>query len=158
MQIQTFTEKYRADLVAAFKSNMPQFFATNELPDFEAFLDKFLAQTDDGKGFERIYYYVILENDVTIGAGGFGFQPEKQNVSLIWGLVQRDFHKKGFGKALLLHRLTQIKTLLPNFPVVIDTTQHTAPFYTHFGFITEKITPNFYAEGMDRHDMALIMP
>jgi [ribosomal protein S18]-alanine N-acetyltransferase len=158
MQIQPFTEKHRTDLVAAFKSNMPQFFATNELPDFEAFLDKFLAQTDDGKGFERIYYYVIVENDVAIGAGGFGFQPEKQNISLIWGLVQRDFHKKGFGKALLLHRLTQIKTLLPGFPVVIDTTQHTTPFYTHFGFITEKITPNFYAEGMHRHDMRLNQP
>jgi GNAT superfamily N-acetyltransferase len=155
MQIQPFAEQHRAALLAAFQSNVPKFFTENEVADFEAFLDKFLAQTDDGKGFERIYYYVILENNVAIGAGGFGFQAEKQHISLIWGLVKHDFHKKGYGKTLLLHRLHQIKTLLPNIPIVIDTTQHSAPFYARFGFVTQKITLNFYAEGMDRYDMTL---
>lgn len=153
--IRAFEEYDKSGCLTAFKSNVPLFFTVQEVDEFESFLDNFKSQIINGKYFEKTYYYVIVVADKVIGCGGFGYNNKTNTATLAWGLVHRDFHKKGYGKKLLMYRLEQIKKLYTKVPVVIDTTQFSSPFFKKFGFSTTKITRDFYAVGMHRYDMIL---
>jgi N-acetylglutamate synthase-like GNAT family acetyltransferase len=148
----------RADKEAclmAFRSNVPLYFAEHEVEEFENFLDHLLPQEASEGQEKSTRFFVLLADKQIIACGGFGDKDNTGVVSLAWGLVHKDFHKKGFGKQLLLHRLAQIKLLHPTLPVSIDTTQHSAPFFEKYGFETRKQTMDYYAVGMHRYDMTL---
>ncbi len=152
IQIRPYSSVDKEACLVAFTSNVPQYFTPEEIKEFTNFLQKF----DQNSGPENTHYFVIRIEDQIIGCGGFGDRFNDQIISLAWGLIHQDYHRKGYGKILLLYRLEQIKQLYPNMPVVIDTTQFSAPFFERYGFQTDKITPDYYAKGMHRHDMTLV--
>jgi N-acetylglutamate synthase-like GNAT family acetyltransferase len=137
----------RMGCLIAFKSNVPEYFTTEEIKDFDAFLTR--LESDGNK----TRFYVMKYNDKIIGCGGYGDKDNTGIISLTWGLIHQDFHKQGFGKKLLLYRLDQIKMLKPRVPVLIDTTQYSYGFFEKHGFKTTKITPDYYEIGMHRYDM-----
>lgn len=147
--IRPYHQTDRSGCVDAFKTNVPQFFTEDEITDFENFLVKLESGTIQTR------FYVVEENNTIIGCGGFGDKDNTGAISLAWGLVHKDFHKKGFGEKLLSHRLEQIKKYFPGVPVVLDTTQYSYGFFEKYGFVTTKITNDFYATGMHRYDMVL---
>lgn len=147
--IRTYNKTDKNDCIAAFKTNVPEYFTEDEIIDFE----KFLTKLENGNVQTR--FYVVEENNTIIGCGGFGDKDNTGTISLAWGLVHKHFHKKGFGKKLLLHRLEQIKLHYPELPVVIDTTQYSFGFFEKYGFVTTKITNDYYTAGMHRFDMIL---
>lgn len=147
--IRNYVDADREECMEAFKSNVPDFFTQQEIPDFE----HFLIRIEKGKDLAR--FYVVLYDHKIIGCGGFGDKDNRGIVSLAWGLIHRNFHKKGFGKALLLYRLEKIKKHHPDFPIVVDTTQHSEGFFKKYGFQTVKITEHYYETGMHRYDMQL---
>ncbi len=153
--IKEYTEDDKESCLIAFKSNVPKYFTVGETELFEKFLDKLAVQNINDKSQNIAYYYVIESGNKVLGCGGFGDKENNNIVSLAWGLVHNDFHKKGFGEKLLVHRLKLIKELYPTAQVVVDTTQYSYPFFEKFGFVTTKITLNSYAEGMHRYDMVL---
>lgn len=61
MIIINYTKIFREDCIKIFKSNQPKFFASEELPLFESFLD------DDT---EENYFVVKIDGQV-VGCGGF---------------------------------------------------------------------------------------
>ena len=152
MTIRPYTAVNKDSCITAFKSNVPLFFTEDETPDFERFLDC-LQINEAGSGSNRTKYYVVEHGNRVVGCGGFGDKDNTSVLTLAWGLIHKDFHKRGLGKALLLYRLEQIKNHFPDAPVYIDTTQHSFGFFEHHGFRTTKITNNFYAAGMHRYDM-----
>ncbi len=135
----------------AFVSNVPLYFTEDEIKDFAGFLNKM----ENNDTTERAIYFVIEFNQRVIGCGGYGDKDGNKIISLVWGLIHREFHHKGFGKHLLQYRLEQIKNQYPDFPVVMDTTQYSYKFFERFGFHTTKITPDYYASGMHKYDMIL---
>lgn len=145
--IQTDTEA----CLLAMKSNVPRYFASEEVVLFEQFLG-----TCDQEKHQLSPYYVVLLGDQLIGCGGFGMKDQGDYLVLTWGLIHADFHKMAYGKALLNYRLEQFKKLYPEKTMYLDTTQHAAGFFEKYGFQTTKITPDFYAKGMDRYDMTLM--
>lgn len=147
--IRAYQPTDRRGCIDAFKTNVPKFFTEDEITDFENFLLKL------ENGSIQTHFYVVEENNTIIGCGGFGDKDNTGVISLAWGLVHKNFHKKGFGEKLLVHRLEQIKLLFPELPVVIDTTQHSYGFFEKYGFVTTKITNDFYTTGMHRYDMIL---
>lgn len=155
--IRNFNKSDKEDCLIAFKSNVPLYFTEAEIRDFEDFLDR-LENGPDEANPGKAHFYVFIYNNNIIGCGGFGDQYNNNIISLAWGFIQRDFHKKGFGKKLLLYRLTEIKKIYPTSPVVIDTTQFSYSFFEKFGFYTTKITNDFYTVGMHRYDMTLQDP
>lgn len=151
--IRTYQSSDKTACIAAFTSNIPLFFAEHELAEFDAFLDNFHRPNANDKGYITTYYDVIeLEGNV-IACGGYGCKDGGKTVSLAWGLVHREWHKKGWGKMLLEHRLAQIAQRFPDLPFVLDTTQHSYAFFEKFGFVVTQVTTDFYEKGLDRYDM-----
>lgn len=147
--IHKYEARHRAGCLEAFVSNVPTYFTNEEVRDFE----NFLTLLEEKQSTTQ--YFVLLHNSLVIGCGGFGDKEGTSELSLAWGLIHRAYHKKGFGIVLLNFRLKQIKELLPDKNLVLDTTQHSFGFFEKFGFKTIKITNDFYAQGLHRYDMIL---
>ncbi len=147
--IRKFNHADESSCMDAFKSNVPTFFTEEEVKDFETFFRRMES------GHDKAHYYVVVFDQKVIGCGGFGDKENNGIFSLAWGFIHKDFHKKGLGKKLLVHRLALIKQLNPEAVIVIDTTQHSFGFFEKQGFRITKITEDFYTKGMHRYDMTL---
>jgi len=135
--------------IESFGSNVPYYFTEEEILDFDNFLMRIEKESN------KTFFYVVIYKDRVIGCGGFGDKDNNGIISLAWGLIHKEYHKKGFGKKLLIHRLSEISKLKPQCPVIIDTTQHSYEFFEKYGFETTKITTDYYTIGMHRYDMTL---
>lgn len=148
-QIRKYKTKDKEACLTAFKSNVPLYFTKEETADFIRFLDTFQSRPTDSKTY---FFVVVLENEI-LGCGGFGDKDNNGVISLAWGLIHRDFHKKGFGELLLKYRLAQIGKIFPADRILMDTTQFSVGFYEKSGFKIAKITNDYYSEGMHRYDL-----
>jgi ribosomal-protein-alanine N-acetyltransferase len=150
IQIRAYEPTDEQTCLVAFKSNVPSFFAEAEIELFAAFLKRL------NKGLvNQTEFFVISDVNQVVGCGGFGDKDNAGIITLAWGLIHHDFHKKGLGKLLLKFRLEQIQLKYPNTPVFVDTTQFSVGFFEKLRFKTTKFTPDFYALGMHRYDMVL---
>jgi N-acetylglutamate synthase-like GNAT family acetyltransferase len=147
--IREYSTSDRNHCIEAFKSNVPDYFSRDEIQDFEDFLLRVEIGTTNTN------FYVVEHDQKIIGCGGFGDREGKGIYSLAWGFIHKEFHKKGFGKELLLFRLDQIRKLNPEFQLILDTSQYSTKFFEKYGFKTIKITNDFYTTGMHRYDMVL---
>ena len=147
----TTIRKYQAsdrdECLQAFISNVPTYFTNEEILDFENFLIRMEAVETE------THFYVVCYESQLIGCGGFGDKDGTGEISLAWGLIDSKFHKKGFGLELLKFRLHKIKDLMPEKTLVLDTTQYSYGFFEKYGFQVQKITLDFYADGLHRYDM-----
>lgn len=151
--IKPYVPQHKERLLEIFRSNMPVYFAEEELPLFDAFLDQDIdAQRP---------YWVVFDRDVIVGCGGIGVNEPTQyttvpHVIMCWGMVHQDLHKKGFGKALLEYRIEQSKVVFPETRIALGTTQHSAPFFEKYGFKTVYYEKDHWAKDMDLYQMELI--
>jgi ribosomal-protein-alanine N-acetyltransferase len=152
LEIRAYKITDKQACLKAFESNVPKYFTQAEIVDFDAFLEMIPNKV----GVNKTYYYVVVFENEVIGCGGFGDKDNSDIITLAWGLIHQNFHKKGFGKELLAYRLLQIKEKFPNQPVYIDTTQYSYGFFEKYGFETTKITNDFYEKGLHRYDMKLV--
>lgn len=139
--------------IEAFTSNVPLYFTQSEIQDFSNFLDEYVQLDAEEHTAWKTHYFVIEINERIIACGGFGKRTGYDELTLIWGLAHLEYHKQGYGIALLEHRLNEIKRLYPGTPVNIDTTQHSAPFFEKYGFKTLSVINDYYEKGMHRYDM-----
>ena len=148
MNVRPYRPDDEAACLALFDGNMPQFFAEAEREEFA----DFLATLGNP-------YFVIEEGGQVVACGGVYLRPGGQEAGLAWGMVERSRHRQGYGRALWEARLDWLRRHAPGVrAVVLDTTQHSAPFFARLGFGTVGVQPDFYAPGLDRHDMRLPLP
>ena len=158
MNQQAIIRKYEAtdkdSCMQIFKTNVPTYFTLEEVNEFE----RFLTKLSDPEATDNPPYYVMELENKLIGCGGFGDKKGidgTDSITFVWGMIDRSYHKKGFGEQLLQFRLEEINAQFPNKPVILDTTQFSYTFFEKYGFKTVKITENSYGEGMHRYDMIL---
>ncbi|WP_298441536.1 GNAT family N-acetyltransferase [uncultured Ferrimonas sp.] len=144
MQILPYSTAHRAQCLAAFDSNVGQYFAPSEREEFIEYLDSLTAEPE---------YFVCLKNDQLVACGGIGIHAETG--SLAWGLVHRDFHGQGIGTLLTDYRLSCLKANSSVQVVKIETSQHTEGFYNKRGFVATKSVANGFGAGIDCVSMAL---
>lgn len=152
MTIRPYTTTDKSACLEAFRSNMPRFFAPEELKDFDKWLDE---QGKRDLRDKNECYFVIETDEKIIGCGGYYIRPDKTTAVMTWGLLHQQYHQQGWGKKLLLHRINAIREVCPSCAIQLDTTQHSAPFFGKMGFAVTKVTPDFYGPGLDRYDMEL---
>ena len=144
MEIQSYSKEKFDPCVDIFVSNLDKYFAEYELDEFKTFLD--YAATSNT-------YYVVVDEGAVTACGGY----EKMGdvVGLTWGMVKRNLHGRGYGKALTVYRLNAIKVEYPGTAILIDTSQHTKGFYERQGFRVEAIEKDGYKPGLDKYFMVL---
>lgn len=151
--IKPYLPEYKSTLLEIFRSNMPLYFAEEELPLFDAFLDQDIdAQRP---------YWVVFNNEQIVGCGGIGINEptrytNEPHVIMCWGMVHQDFHKQGFGKALLEYRIEQSRLIFPGIKIALGTTQHSFPFFGKYGFKTVYYEKDHWAKDMDLYQMELL--
>lgn len=138
MVIKNYNIADQHQCLALFDSNFPKYFAAHERPLFE----RFLAQ-------EQAHFYCLAENHKVLACGGFRVD-HFGLAYLAWGMVSQDQHRRGLGAQLLQYRLDVIKQQAPAWCVLLDTSQHSAPFFQRFGFKPYHTVPNGYTEGLDQ--------
>jgi len=148
--IRTYHSNDKDACLIAFKSNVPYHFTEEEIAYFEQFLDSFQQKAPN-----TTYYFVVELANKIIGCGGFGDKDQTDHISLAWGLIHNDYHKKGYGELLLKHRLHYLKQYFPLKIVYLDTTQYSYGFFQKFGFVITKISNDYYTLGLHRYDMKL---
>ena len=156
MNIRPYGKDDRLYCIALFNSNVPLYFAENELNHFEFWLDGKDQNILAYQNTQKEYFYVLESQGKVIACGGMYLPKNEQRINLVWGMVHQNFHKKGFGSELLKYRLEEAEIFFPLFPLTLDTTQHSSGFFEKFNFTTIKTTENYYAPGLHRIDMVKI--
>lgn len=151
--IDTYLPEYKLALIEIFKSNIPLYFAPEELELFKVFLDRDASL--------RGPYNIVFDKDEIVGCGGIALnQPTKYtnepHVIMTWGMVANAKHKNGYGKLLLQHRIQQAKVLYPEIKIALGTTQHTYQFFEKYGFKTVAYEKDHWAKGLDLYQMELV--
>lgn len=145
MNIIKYDAGHKAQCIEIFESNIPLYFAPEELPPFKDFLDQ---DIDDN-------YYVIESEGKIVACGGIFLNEETDESGLSWGMVHAALHKKGIGRLLTEYRIGIVTEQYPGKICKIDTSQHTAGFYARKGFETIEIVANGFAPGLDKYVMKL---
>ena len=131
--------------LALFQGNTPDFFAENEVAEYADFLERMPCP-----------YFVVEDSGAVVGCGGIVIDEQEHRAGLAWGLVDRQRHRQGIGRYLLLARIDWLVRQHHEIATVeLDTSQHSYGFFAKEGFVTTKITENWYAQGMHRYDMRL---
>lgn len=144
--IEIYSPKYKADCLLIFKSNMPKYFLLEEYNDFDKWLDE--------KALNNRYFVYLQDNQV-VACGGYFYDGNRKKAGLSWGMVHAGLHGTGIGTQLTAFRIQKMKEAFTGSIYMIDTSQHTAPFYQKMGFVTKEVTPNGFGEGLDRHYMEI---
>ncbi|SMC68659.1 GNAT family N-acetyltransferase [Pedobacter africanus] len=145
MEILKYKPLFKEKCVALFESNMPRFFAPEELPLFVDFLDNDIEDN----------YYVVEKNRKIVACGGIFLDTETDEAGLSWGMVHIAEHKNGIGKLLTEYRINLLKEIYPGKIYKIDTSQHTEGFYLKRGFRTIAVVPDGFAKGIDKYVMKM---
>lgn len=139
----------REACLAAFDSNVPEYFDDDERADFEDYLSA-LAEAAGG------HYFVVTDEAGEVqGSAGYALDEAGAVADFCWAMVHRDRHRSGHGRVLLEARLAAIRAAGRVREVRLSTSQHAAGFYQRFGFQTVRIVPGGFAPGIDRCDMRL---
>lgn len=136
----------RDDCLSIFRGNLPIYFAPQEEKDFAAFL-----------GAPNCPYFVTERGGEIVGCGGYWLDEENQKAGMVWGMVRSERQQSGIGTFMLLSRLQAIAIQCTNCAVQLNTSQHTYPFFEKFGFEVQKITENYFGEGLHCYAMTLYM-
>jgi N-acetylglutamate synthase-like GNAT family acetyltransferase len=144
MDVRPYLPADRDACLAVFDSNTPEFFRPHERRDLENFLDR-----------PKCPYFVMDHDGTIVGSGGYFMDVEGQLASLVWGMIHSNWHRKGLGRFLLLFRLREITKAGGIQIVVLQTSQHAAPFFESQGFKVMRVTKDGYAPGLDRIEMTM---
>jgi [ribosomal protein S18]-alanine N-acetyltransferase len=106
MIIRPYLATDKPDCLEAFKSNMPEFFAPAELPDFESWLDQQATPpaTDESKSKEQSFQYrIALIKSISPGCTivldtSQHAYPFFQKLGFVIMKITRDFYAKGIDR------------------------------------------------------------
>lgn len=101
-------------------------------------------------------YFAQLDPEGTVvGCGGYAVRGRPRVADLCWGMVRRDRHGEGFGRALASLRIQRIPEDPGVSEIALNTSQRTVAFYEWFGFHAIRVEPDGCAPGLDRVQMRL---
>jgi N-acetylglutamate synthase-like GNAT family acetyltransferase len=129
-----------------FRGNTPKFFGVEEEGEFASFLERMPCP-----------FFVLEEDGKVIGCGGYFVSEQKRTAGLCWGMVAGEYHKRGYGKYLLLKRLDEICHDPHVERILMDTSQHSRGFFEKLGFVVYKVEENGYTAGLHRHELELTL-
>lgn len=139
---QPYDEDHRADCLAIFDANCPEYFSPVEREEYEDYLDR-LAE-----GYE-----VCLSGDKILGAYGIWHESE-DSTRLTWIMLDPAAQGTGVGAAMMTRTLQRSREA-GAINIGIAASHLSAPFFAKFGAVAIKETEDGWGPGMHRVDMVL---
>ncbi len=146
MIIRPYKRSDRGRCEALFIGNTPTFFGVHELPEFLALLDQGTCP-----------YFVVELGGVVAASGGHYVDSDTGFGHLAWGMVGSGKHRQGIGTELLRYRIAKLQDDLHVSRVEIATSQHSQGFFARHGFEVTAVVADFFAQGLHRVDMMLVI-
>jgi len=143
MELREYYKEDKKDCLDIAISNVPAYLSEKDFTEFKEWFEK-----QDCSNL-----YVLIDNSKLIGIGGFYFQ--EGQARLIYGLIHKDYHRKGYGEYLTEYRIKKIKAINPMVPIGLETTEKTYMFFEKFGFRTVEVIPKHYHGKFDKYEMIL---
>ena len=143
ISIRAYAPSDRNACLTIFHSNLPKYFAPEELPLFTNWLDQ--PELED-------YFVLSVEGEV-IGCGGFYGLSEHKQAILAWGMIHSAYHGQGYGRQLTLYRLERMRERYPGYALCLSTSQHTFGFYEKQGYVVREVIKDGFGEGLDKYIM-----
>jgi N-acetylglutamate synthase-like GNAT family acetyltransferase len=129
MDLRPYRLEDKAGCLAAFDSNVPDWFHATERDEYSAFLDQPAGP------------YFVMDHEGTI-AGAAGYQMHSPDrAALRWLLVRRDLHHNGLGKLLVFSTLRHLGKNEDPTQIWLRTLPQTAPFFEKLGFHITATSP-----------------
>ncbi|MEC5216998.1 GNAT superfamily N-acetyltransferase [Actimicrobium sp. GrIS 1.19] len=145
--IRDYASTDRDAALACFRSNVPAFFSAEDEDWFISALDE-----PDGPNF------VVVCDGKVVGFGGYEVSTSYNHAVLVFGQIHAQWHGKGLGTMLLIHRIAHLKThAQPTKYLIIDTTLKVAPFYVRHGFEIVSHWREGFRDGADKVDLRLVL-
>jgi [ribosomal protein S18]-alanine N-acetyltransferase len=144
MLIRPYTADDRVGCLGIFRSNVPLYFVADDEPEFVRFIDQKLG-----------LFCVVSVESVLVACGGTSIDyPELGAATLCWGMVSAGLHRRGIGRALLVHRIKMVTAKYPTIRRLrLNTTQKAQAFFELHGFRVTQVDANGYGVGLDRVSM-----
>jgi hypothetical protein len=143
MNIRAYSSKDREACMSIFRSNVPAYFSPDEEASFSEFLARPKATLVCGE-----------DGGEVVAFGGYYV---KGNVGrLCWGMVHSSKHRLGFGTEMLRERMHALLTLPEVQAIGATTSQHSADFFSRFGFEKISAVPNGHARGLHAVEMQFV--
>ena len=140
--IRKYNPNDKTSLIAILRLNTPTYFHTSEEKDYKNYLD-----------FEADNYFVVEENNMLLGAGGYNFKGDEKTAYIAWDLFHPDAQEKGLGSLLTKYRIEAISKNPKTERIVVRTSQLAHGFYSKFGFELKEIINDYWAPGFDLYRM-----
>jgi ribosomal-protein-alanine N-acetyltransferase len=153
--IRNYQASDREACLRIFDGNTPLFFDPSER---ESLLNWLQAKDEGRMAYASNlaeHFYVLELAGRVMGCAGVYIPGDEKLANMVWGMVERDLHKKGLGRELLVYRINIIQKEYPDCAIILDTTQHSYGFFERLGFRVTRITPDFYGPGLSRYDMVM---
>ncbi|MBD8347610.1 GNAT family N-acetyltransferase [Dysgonomonas sp. HGC4] len=138
MIIRKHTDSDRKRIIELLKLNTPEYFSLEEEEDLIDYLDN---HADN--------YYVIEDDNVIVGCGGFNLSEDGETGKISWDIFDPQRQGKGYGSALTKFRIQRIKEIEGVKIVSVRTSQLVYPFYEKFGLKLREVVKDYWAEGFD---------
>jgi predicted GNAT family N-acyltransferase len=142
IQTRPYRVSDRQACLAIFRSNLPRYFDSSELPEFDAFLEQ--ASGD---------YFVVEQDSALVACGGCYMRDGKGRLS--WGMVAQERHGASLGSTLLAWRVNHLFLQPGTAEITINISQHTADFFARYGFRTTQQISDGLGMGIDQISMSL---
>ncbi len=138
-----YTDTDHAALLTVLRRNVPQAFAAEEVPEFDAFLSKLPGP-----------YYVVELDGQFVGACGYGLLNEQPDTARIcWIFADPDGQNRGFGTFILTAIEAELRTLPGVATVDVRTSQVAYRFFEKHGYGLTEVRPDYWTPGFDLYWM-----
>ena len=144
MKIRSIIQQDYNEVLKLLDFNTPKYFDPSERVDFIDYLN-----------YEVEDYFIILKDDLVVGAGGINYFWKERFARLSWGMIHPNFQGQGIGRLLTMHRIKHIQQQSNIDTIVVRTTQLVYPFYEKMGFKLGLVQKDFWATGFDLYQMHL---
>lgn len=131
-----------------FQSNVPAYFTEEERDEFGAFLNALPGP------------YLVVRDPAAgvVACGGYALADDGAVADFCWGMVRRELHGMGLGRALAEWRIEAITSEPGIREIALHTSQHTRGFYELLGFELRRVVTDGYAPGLHRCEMRYVLP
>lgn len=145
MTIRPYLPDDHGTILELLRLNTPKYFDESE----EAGLVDYLGNYAQN-------HFVVEDDGVIIGCGGYNISPDGSNGVLSWDIFHPAAQGKGTGSALAKFRIERMKQAgVPN--IGVRTSQHACKFYEKMGFTLKEVVEDYWAPGFDLYDMEIAL-